>query len=270
MTVLALDAWRAGGGETRHTPSLSAGDVVDALAGVPAGDVLLVAGGAQAAHAARIALSTLRRSDVAVIEVSGSPTRRHAVRLGLELLWPDAYGCADIVLAAVDAECSTRVLVSSVASLSDPNPHLADHVASWLPGRFFAVDVDAGEIVRTRTAELVVPAGEFAVLASQWSRSEPPELVALPHSQIELVGPPGSARWRAKHWLEVTVMRTPIVDTVQRTLAASQPRACPSCARAVTGIRCRFCGIVVPPSIPRGAPFPSAAFVPSHSEETYA
>ncbi|RYV52217.1 hypothetical protein [Pengzhenrongella frigida] len=269
MTVLGLDAWRAGVGDTRHTPSLTVDDVVDALASVPSGDVLLIAGGAQTAHAARIALSTLRRSDVALVEVSGSPTRRHAVRLGLDLLWPDAYGCADVVLAAVDAECSTQALVSSVTRLSDPNPRLTDHVASWFPGQFFAVDVDAGEIVRTRIPELLLPTGEFAVLASQWSRPEGPEIAPLPNARVELAGPPRSAPWQAKQWVEVTVMRSPIVDTVQRALAASQPRGCPSCARAVTGAQCRFCGIVVAAST-RGTPIPTVVFEPSHSEETYA
>jgi hypothetical protein len=192
------------------------------------------------------------------------------VQLGLRLLRPEVYGFADSVVAGLDRVCSTRVLLSSVTHLTDPNPGLVDHVASWFPGQMFAVDVDSREVGRTRIPELTLAGGELAVVATQWARPDELGLAPLPASCIDLTGPPGSAPWRAKQWAEVTVARASLTETVDRVLTGSLPRACPSCARPVTGVRCRFCGIVVPDATaqaPATSPFVPVSLKP---EETFA
>ena len=270
MTVLGLDAWRAVPGETRNASAPTAADVVVALAGAPPGDVLIVAGGVETARAARMALGSLRRSDVALIELSGTPTRRYAVQLGLRLLRPEVYGFADSVVAGLGRVFSTRVLLSSVTRLTDPNPGLVDHVASWFPGLMFAVDLDSREVGRTRMPQLTLAGGELAVVATQWARPDELELAPLPASCVDLTGPPGSAPWRARQWAEVTVARASLTEIVDRALSGSLSRACPSCARPVTGVCCRFCGIVVPEATAQ-APVTSL-FVPESfkPEETFA
>jgi len=270
VAVLGLDTWCVGAGEMRHASAVTTGDILGALASCPSGDVLVVVGGAETAHAARIALSSLRRPDVSLIEVAGPPTRRHAVRLGLELLWPAVYGFADAVMAAIDARCGTRVLLSSVTRLTDPNPGLVDHVASWLRGQYFDVDVDAREVRRTRTPELTLAPGDLGVLAAHGARPDDLRLTSLPALRVEITGPWASAPWRAKQWTEVTVVRGSLADSVQLALTGSKARACPSCARPVTGVHCRFCGIVVPGATRPNAPTPPAVLVPSYSEETHA
>lgn len=74
MAVLGFDQWQLVTPGAPREPGPE--DVLDAVQSVPAGDVLVVAGGAEALRAARIAMSTLRRPDVAVIDLSGPPTRR--------------------------------------------------------------------------------------------------------------------------------------------------------------------------------------------------
>lgn len=243
MTVLGVDAW--GAGDLRPVAPGAAG-VVEELAAAPDGDVLVVAGGADALRAARIAISALARPGVALLEVTGPATRRHALRLALELLPAAGFGYADAVVGAVGSTLRTRALLSSVARLTEPNPGLVDHVAGWLPGQWFVVDVDDAAVRRTPQPLLELPAGPLAVRAEQWTRADPAVTEPVAGTEVRLTGPDRSASWRCAQWVEVTVATAPLAQTVQAALDDARARACASCGRPVTGDRCRPCGIVVP------------------------
>ena len=266
MAVLGFDQWQVVTPGAPRDPGPE--DVLDAVESVPAGDVLVVAGGAEALRAARIAVFTLRRPDVAVIDLSGPPTRRVTLTYALQHLPPEAYGYADAVVATVQLVCRTRALLSSVSRLAEPRPSLTDHVAGWFPGQFFAVDVEGGTVRRMRHPHLTPSAGPFAVTASGWRHAIQPTVTPLPATTSEAVGPAGSGHWQAQQWWEVTVAQVPIADAVRHALATARPRRCPSCTRPVTGQRCRFCAVLVPgPPGPVSSPPGAAA---PDLEESYA
>lgn len=251
MTVLVYDSWRAGEATETLVPDVA--DVVDGLATAAAGDVLVISGGGTG-RAVRVAREAIRRPGVAHVDVPGSPSRRYLLAYALRHLPPEGYGYAEAVIAAMSEVCATRVLLSSVAGLERPAPGLGHHVASWLPGSSFAVDLDDGRIKRLRTAALALPAGPFGVIAERWPEGHQVAVDPLPSALVTLRGPHDAAPWRAKRWLEVTVSTRAVVDVVQWALGGSSPAACPSCTRAVVGVRCPFCGIPVPDRQPSAPP----------------
>ena len=208
------------------------------------GDLLLVSGGSTT-RAVRIALGSMRRPGVAHVELAGPPSHRYLLGYALRHLPPEGYGYADAVLTAVAAASTTRVLLSSVARLERPTPGLGYHLASWLPGTSFTVDLGSGRVQRLRDNTFTLPVGPFGVIAERWPANRQVVVDPLPPALVTVRGPDDAAPWRAARWLETTVVSRPVADLVQYVLSEASARPCPSCGRFVVGPRCRFCSVPV-------------------------
>lgn len=244
-------------GDASPSPHRAAQDDAAALAlleQLPPDAVLVVPAwaGADGLRRLRRARKLTERTDLALL-----PRDRPASRLllatrllqGSALFAPAECSAA---LDLVDAALATTALVDSVGGLVTPVPSLAQHALGAVPGTRFLVDLEAQQVRRigSRMPTPDGPSGGSAVLcfglptAATWveellERVQPAQVEAEPPFD----GPDGRF-WGTARWVELTVLREPADDLLDRVRHALPPLACPSCGRRAAGPSCLFCGVV--------------------------
>lgn len=245
MQVIAIGG-PAGAHPGVHRVERVLGDVVDAVAGLPADDVVLTTRdepGRRVARAARLVLGAER---IGALHVDVPVTAWAVALAGLAspgLTASSARAVADEVLART----TTRALVSSVASLHSPAPTVRQHAGSYLPRTAFVVEPGrdgADGVVRRYRGELGVPDGGDLLVVARSGRpvlrdGEPDPLPRTPDTELDDVG----AVWPASRWLEASTVAGTLGAAVAAALAQSYRwGACDACGRAVAGA-CIFCDI---------------------------
>lgn len=225
-----------------HRADRTLGAVVDAVAGLPADDVVLATRDEPARKVARSARLVLGAERVGVLHVDTPSTAWAVMLAGISapgLTASSARAVADEVLART----TTRALVSSVASLNSPTPTFRQHAGSYLPGTAFVVDAGRGTVRRFHGSLGVPDGGDVLVVARSARpvvREEDAEL--LPRTpDTELTG--AAPAWPAARWLEASTIDGSLGAAVTTALSRSYLwGACDACGRAVAG-PCIFCDI---------------------------
>lgn len=241
MQVIAI-----GGSEGVHPavhrvePAL--GEVVEAVAGLLADDVVLATRGEPARKVSRAARLILGPERIGLLHVDVPVTAWAVMLEGLSaqgLTASSARAVADGVLSRT----TTRALLSSVASLQRPTPTFRQHAGSYLPRTAFVVDTGRGTVARFR-GRLGVPDGGDTLVVARSSRpvvrDEDGDL--LPRTpDTELTA--AQAGWSASRWFEVSTIDGALSTAVATALSRSYLwGACDACGRAVSGA-CIFCDI---------------------------
>jgi hypothetical protein len=225
-----------------HRADRALGAVVDAVAGLPADDVVLATRDEPARRVARSARLVLGPERVGVLHVDTPCTAWAVMLAGISapgLTASSARAVADEVLSRT----TTRVLVSSVASLNSPTPTFRQHAGSYLPRTAFVVDPGRGT-VRRFLGSLGVPDGGDVLVVARSARpvvrEEDGELLPrTPDTELTGVGP----GWPAARWLEASTIDGSLAVAVTTALSRSYLwGACDVCGRAVAG-PCIFCDI---------------------------
>jgi hypothetical protein len=225
-----------------HRTDRALGAVVDAVAELPADDVVLATRDEQARKVARAARLVLGAERVGVLHVDAPCTAWAVMLAGISasgLTASSARAVADEVLART----TTRALVSSVASLHRPAPTFRQHAGSYLPGTAFVVDAGRGTVGRFR-GNLGVPDGGDVLVVARSARPVVREedgalLPRTPDTELTGVGD----GWPAARWLEVSTIDGSLGAAVTTALSRSYLwGACDACGRAVTAA-CIFCDI---------------------------
>ncbi|WP_103061659.1 hypothetical protein [Actinomyces qiguomingii] len=214
-------------------------EAVDAIAST-AQDSILVCSREVAARPSLVAREVLARADVALIQVSGSPTQQALAVRSLCLLPVSAYGLAQSVVDAVRAQCRTRAAMSSVTRLSQARPSLTQHVRSFFPGASFDVDLGSGDVRSAKPIEWDVRGARdicWAVCQDLGDFS-----VALAGGRPTVVLPPAAdSPYGARRWAEVSAVED-LELAVSRALTAVHAVGCRGCGRTVPITGCPFCG----------------------------
>ncbi|MFI9489490.1 hypothetical protein ACIG47_24090 [Promicromonospora sp. NPDC052451] len=222
------------------------GEVVDAVAALRADDVVLTTRDEPARRVARSTRLVLGPERIGVLHVDAPMTAWAVLLAGLcspGLTASAARAVADEVLSRT----TTRVLLSSVASLHRPTPTFRQHAGSYLPRTAFVVDPGRGSTrgtVRRFRGSLGVPDGGDLLVVARSPRPVVPDDdgTLLPRSpDAELVAAePG---WTATRWLEASTVEGSLGAAVATALSRSYLwGACDACGRAVAGA-CVFCDI---------------------------
>jgi hypothetical protein len=159
----------------------------------------------------------------------------------------------------------SAVVLDSVARLERPNPTLAQHVRSWLPGSRFAVRQGPHpRAVDARAASLLVediPRGEHDLLVDVGAAEDPVTravVAAVAPRRLLPLGIPATDTARLygrRERFELSLVPDPGTWPVPRP-----GPACRTCGLATTGQACAFCRTV---EVPAPAPSPVAPRVPA-------
>lgn len=184
------------------------------------------------------AVRALADGPVAVLLLELPVTRWSVYATALAALPADELGSAPAVVRALDDVARTRVHVSGVGALAEPSPGIGLHVLSWWPTTRFLVDLDAGEVRRTRDAPTV---GASHVVVARSDKDVLPDVDRnLPSDRTEVTG----ATWRARRWLEITEAPDDLAGRAADAVSAARSRPCTVCERPVVTDACLFCAVV--------------------------
>lgn len=241
MQVIAIGAVE-GVHPAVHRVERTLGAVVDAVAGLPANDVVLATRDEPARKLARSARLVLGPERIGLLHVDVPVTAWGVLLAGLCAQGLTASS-ARVVADEVLSRTTTRALVSSVTSLQSPTPTFRQHAGSYLPRTAFIVDTARGTVGRFQGHFGMKDIGDVLVVA----RSAKPvvrEAVGDLLSRTpdtELVG--AESVWTAGRWFEASTIRGELGTAVANALSRSYLwGACDTCARAVAGA-CIFCDI---------------------------
>jgi hypothetical protein len=224
-------------------------EALTVLESLPDGDHLLMVwapGVRGGMHSMRVARALSLRTDVALVEVSGTATQAAAagaVAAASVVVLPAV--AAPLLVAEVNRTSRRVAITSSVTRLQDPQPSLVQHAASLLPWTSFTVDVDRGEVVTggrppRRAHGLSGPA--FAAVSDDAARSMLDTLQGWIGRPPIVVPAPARAAGEARRWVEVTVMPAEPLTLVQRWAQSVQLTTCLGCGRTAASPQCLFCG----------------------------
>ena len=220
--------------------------VVDSLADLPGGDVVLATRDDRARRVARSVRLALGPERLGLLHVETPVTAWAVVLAGLAtggLTASSARAVADVVLARI----TTRALVSSVASLERPTPTFRQHAGSLLPGTAFVVDPGRGTVGRFHERLNLPSGGDMLVVARSPKPVVPGATDLLPRpADAELVG--AEPDWHAARWFEASTIDGPLSWAVASAASGSHRwSACEVCGRAATRT-CIFCDVAVRPT----------------------
>lgn len=148
---------------------------------------------------------------------------------------------------------ASRVVLSSVGSLQDPSPGLAQHAAGWLPRSRFVSDTRR---VYSKAHPQRVAAGDphAVVLHGRGPVSEAWAVELAQEAGVEVTPVPwdGPDPWGSRHWAELAVWEQPLPDLAGEVLSGLEEASCAWCGRTVVADReCPFCRAVVGPAVGR-------------------
>ncbi|WP_407318723.1 hypothetical protein UQW22_18635 [Isoptericola halotolerans] len=222
----------------RTAPDLA--DVATTAAAMLADDVVLVTRDEESRKVARSARLVLGPEHVGLLHVTAPVTAWAVVLSGLASGDLPASS-ASAVSEAVLARTTTRVLLSSVASLDRPAPTLRQHLGSYLPRTAFVVDPDRGTVGRF-SGRLGIPDGGDLLVVARSGRAvvRGAESELLPREPDVDLGVPATS-WRAARWMEVSTLDGAVCDVAAGALSA-RPEVCDACGRDAS-VTCVFCQV---------------------------
>jgi hypothetical protein len=240
-------------GSTSSTHEWSPAVVEDLLDAARSADeeVLLVCD-APASRRIANAVRALTDGPVAVLLLERPVTRWAVYAAALATLPAADLASAPAVVRALDDVVRTRVHLSGVGALAEPSPGIGLHLLSWWPTTRFLVDLDAGEVRRTRDVPVV---GSSLVAVARSEKAVLPDAERnLPEDLTEVTG----GVWRARRWLEVTEAPDDLAVLAADAVSAARTQPCVVCERPVTDDACLFCAVVCrePAAADRLAPSP--------------
>lgn len=225
-----------------HRVGRSLGEVLTAVAGLLADDVVVATRDAGARDVARSARLVLGSERVGLLHVDAPVTAWAVLLAGISTEGLTA-SAAQAVATEVLARTDTRVLLSSVASLDRPTPTFRQHAGSYLPRTAFVVDPARGAVGRFR-GRLGLPDGGDPLVVARSARPVVPAgdgdlLPRGPDTTLTGVLP----GWPAARWLEASTVVGALSSAVATAVSSSYRwGACDVCGRAVAGA-CIFCGV---------------------------
>jgi hypothetical protein len=155
-----------------------------------------------------------------------------------------------VVLGALPelrAAVATRVLLSSVARLEEPNPAVSQHLRGWWPGTRFLTDLTS--VASVTELEPVTPAVEPAVLlhaadprSAAWAGELADSAALRPAVGAEAIEVSEDAGWGCTSWAELSAWTRPPRQVLADALADLDIVTCSWCERdVVVGRTCPFC-----------------------------
>jgi hypothetical protein len=147
------------------------------------------------------------------------------------------------VLPELRAAVATRVLLSSVARLEEPNPAVSQHLRGWWPGTRFLTDLTSvGSVTELEPATTVVEPAVLLHAADPRSAGWAAELAdsaAISPDAIEVSQDVG---WGCSSWAELSAWTRPPGQVLADALAELDVAGCAWCLRdVVVGRSCPFC-----------------------------
>jgi hypothetical protein len=225
-----------------HRVGRTLDEVLTAVAGLLADDVVVATRDDQARAVARSARLVLGPERVGLLHVDAPVTAWAVLLAGISTEGLTA-SAAQAVATEVLARTATRALVSSVAGLDRPAPTFRQHAGSYLPRTAFVVDPVRGTVGRF-SGRLGLPDGGDLLVVSRSARPVVPvddgDLLSRDPDTTLTGALPG---WPAARWFEASTVVGALSSAVAAAVSASYRwGACDVCGRAVAGA-CIFCGV---------------------------